>query len=134
MAPFNVFSEVDVETSVQIMHFQGSEEGRTTDVASDHRHEHITWLMERVPVKEEAYEKLYRLICKYSSTLIRIRLKQPFLDSPVYGLGFFIFFPTGCQFFMQTRALQGYFQKCTFQTIEFIVKCTATAITTFNQH
>lgn len=32
LAPFNVFSEVDVETSVQIMQSQGSEDGRGTDV------------------------------------------------------------------------------------------------------
>lgn len=58
LAPFNVFSEGDVETSVRIMQSRGSEEGRTTDVASDRMHDHITWLTERVPVNEEAYEKL----------------------------------------------------------------------------
>lgn len=58
LASFNVFSEVDVETSVLIMQSQGSEEGRTTDVALGRMHDHITWLTERVPVNEEAYEKL----------------------------------------------------------------------------
>lgn len=58
LGPINVFSEVDVETSVRIMQSQSSAEGRTTDVASDHKPDHITWLTERVPVNEEAYEKL----------------------------------------------------------------------------
>lgn len=35
LAPFSVFSEVDVETSVQIMQSQGSEEGGRTDVECD---------------------------------------------------------------------------------------------------
>lgn len=84
-------------------------------MASHRMHDHITWLTECVPVNEEAYEVVLRLIGKYSSTLIRIRLKQPSFNSPVYGFGFvWFFFPTGCQFLMQTRALQGQFQKCTY--------------------
>lgn len=93
LAPFYVFSEVDVETSVQIMQSQDSEEGRMTDMASDRMHDHITWLTERVPVNEEAY---------------------PSLHSQVYGFGFF---STGCQFLIQTRAFQGHFQICTLTNL-----------------
>lgn len=77
-------------------------------MASHRMHDHITWLTECVPVNEEAYEVVLRLIGKYSSTLIRIRLKQPSFNSPVYGFGFvWFFFPHWLSIFDANQSFAG---------------------------